>query len=327
MLNLEKKLYENWNSRITTALKAAEKARRYILKKGCASLVSAINNVEETDKIDTRDLSKAELCTTKGLLREFEQKWGIKSPTVGISLSPDAWKRIKEKLHIERWVVAYFWSKDHLKYYKNKSLPLNKTGLILIKQDKKIVSNVLEYEVLEYEVLEHEAIHAAYSLYSKSSAEVNKEYDRLKKRKSKKGFYPFLRLDMEMDFVDELAAYRAAIDEEEGYDWRWAQGELSGDYIKNHLKEVKEETGINLKKQAVYLKKRLPKVVTAVRYLQKKLGDKALTRILFTVGPTAKEIKEKQYSSPFDDLLKWKDLVKRKKIDKNYFETHFNLPK
>ena len=60
MLDIEKKLYENWNNRTAVALKAAEKARRYILKKGCASLVSAINNVEETDKIDTRDLSKAE---------------------------------------------------------------------------------------------------------------------------------------------------------------------------------------------------------------------------------------------------------------------------
>jgi len=322
MLNLEKKLCENWSNRTGATLKAAEKARDYILKKSCTFNISAVNKAEgreteeeQENKISSRDLSKAQLYTTNHFLHEFERKWGVKSPAVGILFSPGSWKRIRKKIYLEKGVSGKFFPKSYFESYKNKNFPLSKTGLVLIVQDKEIPNWGLG----------HEALHAAYGLYSKSWREVNKKYEEFKKRKRKKGICPFLRIDMEICAIDELAAFRDNIGKKKKYNWKWVKNSLARGYLNAYLKVVKEETNIDLKKESVYFKKRLPKMISAVKYLQKKLGDKALTRILFTVGPTAKEIKEKRYGSPFDDLLAWKNLVKSNKIDKNYFETHFSL--
>lgn len=317
---LEKKLEENWNDRTTATLKAADKARNYLLKKGFAPCAYAINKAEEIeenqeDKISSRNLSKAKLYTAGCFLHDFEQRWGVKSPAVGILFSSDAWKKIGKKLFFEKGISGYFFPESYFKNYKNKNFPLNKTGLILTMQDEEIPDWGLG----------HEALHAAHSLYSKSWREVNKKYEKLEKEKGKKDFYPLLRVDMEMNSIDELAALRDNIGKKEKYDWRWVQNLLAGKYLKRYLNAVKDETKVDLRKESVYFKKKLPKVISAAKYLQKKLGDRALTRILFTAGPTVEEIRKKQYSSPFDDILGWKDLVKRNKINKDYLNC-FDYP-
>lgn len=291
-------LYLNINDKVEMEpiIISSQKARSYIEEKGFNLVVDILNRDSTKKRVKYELFDNAVPSHSFEFLRWYKSKHGFDPIGIGcVMKSKDGWKEFKKALNQdEPWSEAITLPPTDFSY--NPQVPLHKIGLIIYGESP------------SEKTKEHEMLHADQNCYSNVHSEITswgrKSYGREE-----------ILFKQEAEILSEVSSYRTDLKR----DKKWVIDALLRDYYTYNTIWIRRNTG--MKKEKVVkamspLKVKIPQAVEAVNYLMARLQPRLLTPILFSVGPTRRDVHKDELYSSFEDIILWAELMDLGKVKK-----------
>ena len=266
-----------------------------------SEFAAVLNKYHGHSQLKADDFYGYELMHIENNYIPFEQKHGIMSFLFGIVLPEKKWKKILKKLGWEKWACGMFVPAGHFRNCGHLELNYYTFGFTLGNG---------------HGIYGHEALHACRQLYSYNCSFIDGYGNKINYGPDE------LRARCEYTFIDEMHACLSN---------NWGITDLKK-VLKTKYWNLETKTIGSLAKDVWPIstdKKKnlrtavnpvfmgLVSAIEACFYLKQMLEPDVLTPLFYALGPTADEVREKEFPSIFADIRLWAKLLEKDVIRPN----------
>ncbi|MBU2589640.1 MAG: hypothetical protein KKF52_01785 [Nanoarchaeota archaeon] len=275
-------------------------------------LTDALNHnigYKRNKKIEPKDLDGYVELHTELKRNSFEELFGLRSTLFDIQLPEKNFEKVKKATNLDKWAGGAYYPKENFSDFDHDYLIFKKLGMAIEGPEV-------------YSSYNHESLHAIRNIYSKNHSMLNKwNYKKYKREE--------LLVKIEYALLDELLCQMAT-----NKGKKEVIEDLKDLYLPSMRKEAYEAINSTREENKKIwgwskdIKKRIIKVVEASYWLNIYFNQTTLVPLFLSFGPTISEISNKEFYSPFTDIIHLErdlydreieaDEIREKIIEKGY---------